>query len=161
MRMATDTQALEAIARRLKDDDHLQKQMTPIFQDAVQEFKAVAFQQAPRSKFQGGQLAESIAIKYNANPLIASVGILDKTCPYAKYVYFGTRDSAKPILPKVKKALFFAPGGTGDKIFRGSAKHKGQRANPFLMKSWDSNYPEFVKTLGDGMETILNEDTKP
>lgn len=158
MRMATDTQALEAIARRLKDDEHLQEKMTPIFQDAVQEFKAVAFQQAPS---QGGQLAESIAIRYEQNEFRASVGILDKTCPYAKYVYFGTRDSAKPILPKVKKALFFAPGGSGDKIFRVSAKHKGQRANPFLMNSWDSNYPEFVKTLGDGMETILNEDTKP
>lgn len=162
MRMEADTKALESIARKLNNTPHLRNAMVPVFRDAVMDYKAIAFSQAPEGKFLGGTLAKSIAIQYDStDQLKATVGILDKACPYAKFVYFGTKDSAKPILPKTKKALFFAPGGSGDKIFRGSAKHKGQKANPFLKISWDNNYPKFVKTLGEGLEMILEEETKP
>jgi len=160
MRMSTDTKALADISRKLKNSPDLVKSFVPVFKQATNEYKAVAFQQAPRSKgIENGQLAESIAVRFGkAENLEATVGILDKSCPYAKFVYFGTRDSAKPIRPKTKKALFFQPKGGGDFIFRGSAKHKGQRANPFLMLSWDSNYGNFVKTLGDGFKMLLEKE---
>jgi HK97 gp10 family phage protein len=153
-----DAKTLDSIAQRLKDKPLFQKAMSPVFHDAVMDYKALAFSDAPNKT---GQLARSIATMfYGENRLNADVGILDRSCPYAKFVYFGTKDSPNPILPKVKKALFFQPSGGGGKIFRGSAKHKEQKANPFLLNTWNRNTPEFVKTLEDGLEDTINMETK-
>jgi hypothetical protein len=64
-------------------------------------------------------------------------------------------------LPKEKKALFFQPNGASGFIFRTSAKHKGQKANPFLLNTWNRNYPDFVKLLNEGLTEIIEMETKP
>jgi HK97 gp10 family phage protein len=159
VRVDIDSSELVSIAHKLKDKPLFQKAMEPVFHDAIMDYKALAFSDAPNDK---GQLARSIhQMFYGENRLNAEVGILDRSCPYAKFVYFGTKDSPNPILPKVKKALFFEPKGGGGFIFRGSAKHKGQKANPFLLNTWNRNYPEFVRTLNEGLTEIIEMETKP
>jgi HK97 gp10 family phage protein len=167
VRVDIDSSELVSIAHKLKDKPLFQKAMEPVFHDAIMDYKALAFSDAPNDK---GQLARSIhQMFYGENKLNAEVGILDRSCPYAKFVYFGTKDSPNPIRPKninpktgkIFRSLFFEPVKNGGFIFRGSAKHKGQKANPFLLNTWNRNYPEFVKTLNEGLTEIIEMETKP
>jgi len=168
VKVEVDTKALDSIAQRLKDKPLFQKAMEPVFKQAVYEYKALAFSDAPNKT---GKMANSIEVVFTGDPkLNADVGILKDggflgmkkptVWVYSQYVYFGTKSSEKPIMPTERKCLFFEPSGGGGKIFRGSAKHKGQSANPFLHKTYQRNLPEMIKTLEDGLEEIINMETK-
>lgn len=167
MQVDIDSSELISIAHKLKDKPLFQKAMEPVFFGAISEYRSLAFSDAPNDT---GQLSKSIATYfYGENRLNAEVGILDRSCPYAKFVYFGIKDSPNPIRPKntnpktgkVFRSLFFEPKGGGGYIFRGSAKHKGQKANPFLLNTWNRNYPDFVKLLNEGLTEIIEMETKP
>jgi phage gpG-like protein len=151
MKLSADTSELIGIAKRLRGID-FSKEFKPYFRESAELMNELAFAEAPNVK---GQLARSITIKYPSD-LSAVIGSDDSVCPYAKFVYNGTK--AHTIRPRVKKALAFVPKGSFDGIVRGSVKILAIPANPYLLKTFKKHEKEFISDLQNGLKKVIEKE---
>lgn len=174
MKLSADTSELIEIAKRLRGID-FSKEFKPYFRESAELMNELAFAEAPNDK---GQLARSIVIKYPSD-LSAVIGSDDSVCPYAKFVYLGTKAhtihaSKRVIFKRVTTNLFgkgtvtynrryysslaFVPKGSFDSVMRGSVNIPAIPANPYLLKTFKKHEKEFISDLQNSLKKVLEKE---
>lgn len=89
----------------------------------------------------------------NSDNLQAEIGVDDSVCPYAKYVFGGTKSYY--VRPRKEKALQWFVGG---QVFY-SRGHwmPARKPNPFLVDIFNKHQNEFINTIENGIKTLIEE----
>jgi len=151
MRVNLDYSDLEVLAKRLGDGSEFRKEFSIEFKNLGRKFNASAIPFVP---VQTGDLLRSV--RYVEKDLSFTLGVNEAKCPYAKFVYLGTKPHK--IVPKNKKALF--PVGKNFDQPRMSVNHPGTKANPFFLKAWNTHKDQFTKDLSKAITEIIIAETK-
>lgn len=149
MKISADISGLEKIAQGLKSSTYIRREVSPHFKQMSADLFAYAISEAPRDR---GQLKDSIELKFQGL-LTSTIGTDDAKCPYAKFVYMGTRDH--DIRPVNKKSLAFFPSGSMDRIMRKGVHVRGIKPNPYLWRSYIYHEKELVSNLEQGFKEVL------
>jgi hypothetical protein len=176
MRVNLDYSDLEVLAKRLGDGSEFRKEFSIEFKNLGRKFNADSIPFVP---VQTGDLLRSV--RYIEKDLSFTLGINESKCPYAKFVYFGTKPhkieaERRIIFKRVTSNLFgkgmvtynrtyqsslaFVPSGGSDFVFRGSVNHPGTKANPFFLKAWNASKDQFTKDLSKAITEIIIAETK-
>ena len=147
MKITTDISGLDRIASGLRNSARIRKEFSPYFKQASSDLFAFSIAEAPNDK---GQLAQSIELRFDGL-LTSFIGTADSKCPYAKFVYMGTK--AHKIGTKNKKSLRFYTGGSF--VFRNNVNHPGTKPNPYLLKTYELHENETIDILELGAKNIL------
>lgn len=147
MKIKTDVSGLSRIANGLKSDAKIRKEFSPHFKQMSSDYFGFSIAEAPNDK---GQLAQSIELKFDGL-LTSRIGTDNAKCPYAKFVYLGTK--AHKISAKNKKSLRFSTGSNF--VFRFSVNHPGTKPNPYLLNTYLKHEKELIETLENGAKIVI------
>lgn len=149
MKINAEIRGLEKIAQGLKNSTYIRREVSPHFKQMSADLFAFSISEAPRDR---GQLKDSIELKFQGL-LKSTIGTDDAKCPYAKFVYMGTRDHE--FGPLNKKALAFFPKGSMDRIVRKGVHVRGIKPNPYLWRSYIYHERELVSNFEQGLKEVL------
>lgn len=143
-----ECEELRALRKKLQTPG-LTEALVPGFKEAMTTATRRILQEVPHGR--SGQLQDATDVDFTG-PLSASISTDDARCPYAKYVYTGTR--AHTVHPVRAKALQWFVGGQVRYAY--SAVIPAQKPRPYLETGWAKHQGEFIEQMTQEVQECLD-----
>lgn len=143
-----DCKELRALRAKLKTPG-LTEALVPGFREAMTDTTRRILEEVPRGR--SGQLHDATDVDFTG-PLSASISTDDARCPYAKFIYTGTR--AHTVHAVKAKALQWFVGGQVRYAY--SAVIPAQKPRPYLETGWERHKGEFMERMTQEAQECLD-----
>lgn len=148
MPIVIDTSSLFDLGDMIENDSRTRAIIMPYFKQASQDMLDYCVDEAPKREGTGNNLSKSLGVTFS-DGFASTIAADDSLCPYAKYVFGGTRKHK--ITAVHKKALFWPFAKHPVK----SVMHPGAKPNPFLLASYVKHEAEYIATIEKGLAEVF------